>query len=242
MDRTGEHPPGCTNAITVYLIGCDHLKEQTYRLSTGPDHKHSEFRKVLREAVGNHIPDLIAEEYHPALLQSQKRQSIALEVASEMRICHRFCDLSQDERNERGIGVQIPPTQTGPGTIRLRLPIGIGPISEIQWYKHNIAHRFPIREDFWIAQFRNGIHAAVIFVCGSMHVETLKERLKRLHIKAVVIADFVGFDPRLTNAEEFRAREEVRVHGFSPIATGPESKCFCIGLEIDNTADDQNLE
>jgi hypothetical protein len=213
---------------TVYLIGCDHNDEQTYRFSKGPDAKHFEFRRALYEAVQNHNPDLIAEEFHPELLKSRKRQSIALEVSSETGICHRFCDLSEAERHSLGIGVDFPWSWIPSDQTLFQKPQPLEEVSDHDWHKHNIAHRFPIREDFWISQLRTDTHETVIFVCGAMHVPTFKKRLEGKNIKAGVIADFVGFDPKLRNTEEFAAREDVLKCGFAPVTNDADPRCFCI--------------
>jgi len=85
----------------IYLTGCDHRAEQTYELLAGPDFKQENFKRVLRATVQTHTPDLIAEEQHPDFLESRvkskTRQSVALDLASELRICHRFCDPSRVE-------------------------------------------------------------------------------------------------------------------------------------------------
>jgi hypothetical protein len=211
----------------VYLIGCEHDCEQTYLISKGSNEKHREFERVLREAIENHNPDLIAEEYHPELLKSKRRQSIALEVASEMRICHRFCDLSEAEKWARGIGPDFPWSWIPSHQILFQQPNCLGLISDCEWHKHNVAHRFPIREEFWIAQLRDDVYKTVIFICGAMHVPTFKERLEGRNIKVRVIRDFVAFDPGVTNRVEFGAREDVRKNGFPPVLIGGDLECFC---------------
>ena len=211
----------------VYLIGCDHYDEQTYQLSKGPDPNHFEFKRVLYEAVQNHNPDLIAEEFHPELLKSRKRQSIALEAASELRICHRFCDPSRAERRELCIDVPRECFEE---------------LSDYDWYRHEIAHRTPVRESFWIAQLRGDIRKKVIFICGAMHIFTFKEPLAEMNVKVEVLVDFVSCHPSLTNEEEFRALEDVLKNGFLPVTKDADPRCFCVRPRAECSAESGNLE
>ena len=242
MELPGKNALAQGKANAIYLIGCDHHAEQTYRILKPPDAKHREFRRVLRKAVQDHNPDLIAEEYHPDFLRSSRRQSIALEVASDVRICHPFCDLSQDERNERGIGPDFPWSWIPSDQSLFRQPNHLGRISNYVWHKHDIAHRFPIREDFWISQLQNDVDRTVIFICGAMHVPTFKERLEGKNIKTIVIAEFLGFDPSLTNTEEFNASEDVRKNDFPPVLIDGNSQCFCTMQRSQTTEEFTDLE
>jgi peptide methionine sulfoxide reductase MsrA len=82
--------------MLVYLIGCDHVAAQTYpegsELGDPSNKTQREFMRLLIRAVEDHRPFLIAEEYHPEFLKRRRQRSVALEVASEVRVSHRFCD------------------------------------------------------------------------------------------------------------------------------------------------------
>ena len=87
----------------VFLIGCDHRAAQTYPESSDLDNPQNriqrEFRLLLIRAIEKHHPSLIAEEYHPEFLKRLRQNSVAVEVASEVNITHRFCDPSLENKN-----------------------------------------------------------------------------------------------------------------------------------------------
>jgi hypothetical protein len=213
----------------IYLIGCDHCKAQTYAEGSGLDDPQNktqrEFRRMLIKAIGDYDPDLIAEEHHPDLLKTKGERSVALEVASEYRICHRFCDPSQSERLKLGIGNALP---------------HIDPAASSDWYKrigteydahrHDIAHRWPIREGFWISQLRDDIYKTVVFICGTLHTYTFKERLESSGVKSQVIKDSVGCVPTLGDSDAYKALQDVRVNDFPPVTDRSDSRCFCISF------------
>jgi hypothetical protein len=215
----------------IYLIGCDHLAEQTYQILAGPDLNQEHFKQVLRDAIQFHGPDLIAEEHHTDFLvsrvKSKSRRSIALDVDSELRICHRFCDPSRAER--RRLYIDVPRDC-------------FEPLSDYDWYRHEIAHRTPIREGFWIAHLRDDIRKKVIFICGAMHILTFKERFTEMNVKVEVLADFVSRDPSLTNKEEFRALEDVLKNGFAPVTKDVDPRCFCVKPRAECSAEFGDLE
>jgi len=219
----------------VFLIGCDHCKAQTYAEGSGLDDPQNktrrEFRDVLIKAINDYDPDLIAEEHHPFYLKQHQRRSVVLEVASESRICHRFCDLSPEERMNHGIGFDLPFLDHPQCGNVVQVPDHLGTISDCEWHKHDIAHRFPIREEFWIKQLGNDIHKKVIFVCGALHTSTFSKKLIEREIDMKIIQDEVGCLTTLHGSDKYKALQFVLKNGFPPICVGADPKCFCIGLQ-----------
>lgn len=210
----------------VFLIGCDHCKAQTYAEDSGLDDPQNktqlEFREVLIKAIEDYDPDLIAEEHHPDLLKAKGRRSVVLDIASEYRICHRFCDPSRSEKLELEIGEGLPHIDPG-APFDWNSRIG----TRYDAHRHDIAHRWPIREGFWISQLRNDIYKTVIFICGALHICSFKERLESLGAKPHIIADVVGCLPTLKESDEYKALQDVRMNGFPPVTDGSDPRCFC---------------
>jgi hypothetical protein len=208
----------------VYLIVCDHVAAQTYPVGSGLDDPQNatqrEFRKLLIKTIENYDPTLIAEEYDPYILKNQGRQSVALEVATERHVCHRFCEPSLSDRRELGIDEDLPflgPLTLGEWFDRIE--------TEQEAFRHDFAHRWPVREEFWIKRLGDDIHKKVLFICGAGHRETLRRRLESRGIKVKIIEKRFGASKM--RESHFAAYRDVRRNGFPPVTDGSDSRCFC---------------
>ena len=204
----------------VYLIGCDHRKAQNYRngsaLTDPENHGQVELKKLILSVVTRHQVCLIAEESNADVLHRSQSQSVVYEAACEAGVEHRFCDPTPEERDELSIETELP---------------FYGPCSPFEWevripsvditYRHEIAHRWPIREEFWIHSLGDDIHQNLLFICGDAHRWTFRRRLEAKGIKVELIAKRVGAE-RL-DQDFFNAYREVRRNGFPPSAG-----CFCV--------------
>jgi hypothetical protein len=80
----------------VYLIGCDHKNDQTYRIDgslTAPEnHGQAELKEIILAAVDRYQLDRIAEEASADILRNTQRQSVVCEAVCESGITHRFCE------------------------------------------------------------------------------------------------------------------------------------------------------
>lgn len=203
-----------------YLIGCDHRNAQTYRndssLAAPENCTQAEFKKLILTSILRLRIDLIAEEANTDILRNTQRQSVVLEAACESGIAHRFCEPTWDEKNELSIEEDLP---------------FFGPCPPPEWVeripslgvsrRHDIAHRWPVREEFWLSCLSDKLNRNVLFVCGDAHRWTFRRRLEAKGIQVRLIAKRVGAQalPR----DYFDAYREVRQRGFPP-STG----CFCI--------------
>ena len=157
----------------IFLIGCDHRAAQTYAEGSGLDdpenNTQKEFKELLIKIIRTFYPELVAEEYDPDILKLQRRRSVAFEVASDLNICHRFCEPSPSDRCKRGIGDDLPffgPCVPGDWYDRIA--------NKQESFRHDVAHRWPIREEFWIEQLGEDIHKSILFLCGAGHRETFR--------------------------------------------------------------------
>jgi hypothetical protein len=206
--------------LVVYLIGCDHRDAQTYRndssLGAAENRRQAELKELILATFSRYQLDLIAEEANADILRNTQRQSVVYEAACESGITHRFCEPTWDEKNELSIEEDLP---------------FLGPCPPSEWearvpstdiaYRHDIAHRWPIREEFWIKRLGNGVDRNVLFICGDAHRWTFRRRLEAKGIKIRLIAKRVGAQKLRQNY--FEAYREVRRKGFPP-PTG----CFCV--------------
>jgi len=192
----------------VLLIACDHFAAQTFSADTELNDplntKRREFRELLLKSIDQFDPTLIAEEHHPEILEKRNRRSIAIEVASETNIRHRFCEPSFKDKEELGIN---------------------GPQSELvdkgrQATYNYFLREWPIREEFWIDQLGEDIHQRVLFVCGAHHRETLRRRLERRKIEVKIIEKRFGASkfPKSDFPAYKAAYRELRRNGFMPVS------------------------
>jgi hypothetical protein len=203
----------------IFLVGCDHRAAQTYaeesRLDDPENKTQREFRELLIKATRTYNPELVGEEYDPAILKLQQRRSVALEVAAEHHVCHRFCEPSPADRHDLGIDDDLPfsgPSVPGDWFDRIATPQ--------ESFRHDVAHRWPIREEFWIERLGADIHKRILFICGAGHRWTLRRRLESRSIKVKIIEKRFGAS-RIS--ESFLAAyKDVRRNGFPPA-----SGCFC---------------
>jgi hypothetical protein len=196
----------------IYLTGCDHNAAQTYLEESGPDNTQKRFRELLVKTIEKYKPELIAEEHHPEMLECQKRRSIALEVASELSILHRFCEPSRQKKNELGVGRAM----TIPDTIYFESPEH----RNFECHRHIVAHRWPIREEYWISQLGEDLHKKVVFICGAYHRWTFRKRLESRGIEVRIIEK--SFGASKVPIYQFAAYKDVRRNDFPPA-----EECVC---------------
>ena len=147
----------------VHLIGVDHKVQ--YMKSTAPASQDREanwkyYSSIIEGSIRDLRPSVVAEELNQELLDKKynKAESLLLRIkkAHEERggkaIRHIFAEPPSAEKQKLGIDFELPFSGLCPGVIPLSPPDGFPHLSDYEWHKHDIAHRFPIREDFWITQ------------------------------------------------------------------------------------------
>lgn len=213
----------------IYLIGCDHQNAQTYRTGAAiTQHEgqgQADLKDIILAAVARYQLALIAEESNADILRRSQRQSVVYDAARIGGIAHRFCDPTPDERDVLSIEEDLP---------------FCGPCPPREWeaqitsvriaYRHDIAHRWPVRECFWIDRLGDEIKQNVLFVCGDAHRWTFRRRLEARNIKVKLIAKRVGAKTLLQ--DYFEAYREVRRKGFPP-----RRGCFCVSPLNSSKAD-----
>jgi hypothetical protein len=213
----------------IYLIGCDHDKTQSAPRGIWDDN-HNIFAAAVLNVIQNCNIVLIAEEEHPCYLKQKGLRSVAFDVLTNMNkigmatnITHRFCDPSPTERKRLGIYEDLP--HLSPGSYDSEL-LNLMPTAT-DAYKHEIGHRWPIRENYWIKQLGCDLNNDVLFICGALHRMTFKHRLEAKEIKVKIVAKRVGHSKGAVaselNFEEFSAYKEVARKGF-PL----EIRCPCV--------------
>jgi hypothetical protein len=174
---------------------------------------------------------LIAEEEHPCYLKQKGLRSVALDVLSNLHrigmatnVKHRFCDPCPSERRRLGIYEDLP--HLSPGCFDAELS-NLMPTVTLA-HRHNIGHRWPIREEFWIEQLGPDLHKDVLFVCGALHRITFRRRLEAKGAQVRIVEKRVGHQNGVVRSElvseEFSAYRFVRRNHVLP-----DSGCPCCG-------------
>lgn len=139
---------------------------QTYRIGSSlvdPENRgHAELKELIRDVVECYQPVIIGEEASADVLRSAQRNSVAYDAAREIGIKHRYCDPTWDQRYKLSIGEELP---------------FLGPGPPFEWealipsldvaHRHDIAHRWPVREEFWLDSLGDELNHQKIPVSSS---------------------------------------------------------------------------
>ncbi len=218
----------------IYLVGCNHDRHQRFFPAHGLRPGHEAFKAFIKGTVFKYNISLIAEELsdpkEPDLENPNRipRSSVALHLINELRaircIEHRYCEPCSRDKNRLGIGggfpfIQEPCNRDFSSLIR----------NKREAHLHDIAHRWPIREKFWIERLVDGLDREVLFICGALHRCTFGSRLHAAGAETRVLDRFFEHEVGLCRSdickEEFEAYREVRLHRFQT-----EDECPCISL------------
>jgi len=202
----------------VYLVGCDHQTAQTYPAATSlllPENATQlQFGLFLIDQIKKYAITTVGEESNTDILKRSGRNSVVCEAAHG-RATHVYCDPTPQERDELDIGEDLPFFAPGPTAWETLIK------SVDQSNLHDIAHRWPIREGFWLDQLAEHSQEQVLFVCGDAHRWTFRHRLEERGIEVKVIAKRFGAAP--LSRRFFDAYKSVRRNGFLP-----KAGCFCV--------------
>jgi hypothetical protein len=176
---------------------------------------------VVESAIESVHPDLLVEEDHPDWLLKAKSVSILLAIANknQPRIGHIFVD--PNDCGRKAIGYK-----KWEQIIRLNeinsLLIPNNNESELENLAraHEIAHQFPIREQFWLAELRKKTASNILFVCGDIHLYTFTRLLATKRIAFSVFAKGIGVND--TNKIEYKALKYAQDNNMFY-----ETDCFC---------------
>jgi hypothetical protein len=218
----------------IYLAGCRHEPYQTFKPASNYfPLAQRRFESFLRNAIEANEIDLVAEELDCEYSEQKKRQSVALNLVIELKrartIDHRYCGPTPSKRNDLGIGRGLPFIDD-PVDPELSKVIQTAREAHL----HDIGHRWPIRENFWIERLGNDLHCDVLFICGALHVCTFASRLRAKQIPVKVLERFFerpkGWLLSEGNAIEFAACKDVLRSGFPP-----DKGCFCVSAPVENS-------
>jgi hypothetical protein len=210
----------------IYLVGCRHKPYQTFNPASSYFPKaRNRFKSFLRSAIEVNEIDLVAEELDCEFFEREKRQSVALNLANELRntrdIEHRYCDPTPSKRCEIGIGRGLPIDDPVDPELSKLIK------TKREAHLHDIAHRWPVREEYWIRKLAGDLQRNVLFICGALHVCTFGSRLRTKQVPVTVLQRFFerpkGWLVSDDNAIEFAACKDVLRNGFPP-----EKGCFCL--------------
>jgi len=222
----------------IYLIGCDHNKVQSAPDGVWNDN-HRELAGIILQVIADRNIVLIAEEEHPSYLSQKGMRSVALDVLTSLHqigratnITHRFCEPCPAEKERRGINYDLP--HLAPGCFDQELS-NLMPTKAVA-HQHDIGHRWPIREEFWLEQIGDELYRDLLFICGALHRITFKRRLESRGALVRIVDKRVGHKCGVVGSElepeEFSAYRFTRRNRVSP-----DADCPCCRYRFDLGSD-----
>ena len=150
------------NKRRVLIVGTDHQIQM--RGSGASKEKSDEFRKQLVEWCRSESPRAIAEEMSKdALTEAGSNGTVPQEVAGELNLEHKYCDLGRKARKEFGVQDK-------------------NEIKSAAWWSDqgstsDLHMRERIREKYWLNELVKLDTYPIIFVCGYCHVDSFESLL-----------------------------------------------------------------
>jgi len=169
--------------MCIYLIGVKH-EYQYEDYGSGSIELHS----FLLHLANDKCVDLIGEELSEEAILLRREAlgreavgSVANNVASELRIKHKFCDPDSSQREQLGIKNR--------DKIVLELAIARPWTSDL-WLEVEAAEReyWPIKEADWLDRILEEDFERCIFILGAEHVETFCRSLDREQVEYEIVA------------------------------------------------------
>ncbi len=133
--------------------------------------------RLCREFKVRAVAEEMSEE---ALAEKSCAASIPMQVASALRVPHRFCDPNRVERAKLEIRQE--------NDIRVEAFLSNSTLSESE-IAACIAESHAKRERYWLEQLRGLSVWPVLFICGANHVASFCQLLKQQGIVAHVAAE-----------------------------------------------------
>ena len=115
-----------------------------------------------------------------ALTEKNCTFSIPMQIASALKIPHRFCDPNRTERAKLGIRQE--------NEIRIQAWLSSSTLSDSE-LAARVTESYAMRERYWLAQLCELNVWPVLFICGADHVSSFCELLKQQSIAAHVAAE-----------------------------------------------------
>jgi hypothetical protein len=196
----------------IHLIGADHFRAQRKKRGLEPTEIQRYYQSVVESAIHSIHPDLLAEEDHPSYLSEDGAESLLLPIAQSHGIRHLYVEA--DRATQRKLGYKTV-------DVIKELLIARGDLSAHAASAHKIAHQFPIRERFWLAEIDKAVAGKVLLVFGDLHLATFTGLLASGGIPYSIFAERVGVDT--ANDPEYAAlkyAEDNNMFG--------QTNCFCL--------------
>jgi hypothetical protein len=195
----------------IYLIGVMH-GVQSISVGSEETADHTRYRLYLERTIQDYEPEFVAEEYSDdalsmsALRRNRPQEFFTKRVATSRNVGHLLCDAPLKAKYSMGYqgwdGWEIQISRIGEPSYDCDdlLPRAL-----------EIVKDFPIREDYWLNQFRHILQMKVAFVCGDVHIDTFGRRLKSIGIPYQIVERRIGVLANRIDEIE-RERESLRAY------------------------------
>ena len=156
----------------VYLLGVDH-KYQHNSEHYIPVSKQaiSDFKSYLKSICISKRIKTIGEEFHESHLKEDREMSVPKEVASDIGVCHKYCEPDDDEATKLGY----------------KTPLFQGRNESIEEFEKRDRENEKIRELGWISKIMSLNKWPILFICGPLHVKSFSNLLRKQSINVIIV-------------------------------------------------------
>lgn len=174
----------------IYLIGVDH-KIQHNGIGCADLSLRNKFSAFLKDKIQEYGITLLAEEFNEDCLKNLKDIATIKNVAEELKIEHRFCELSENERKVRKI---LSPSEIYSEKLNIHSYSGLKPNlnkEQGEIFDKEMEKSFLQRETEWFCKISDCLNTKnILFICGSDHLESFLLLLNSRQCKVKILFDF----------------------------------------------------
>ncbi len=171
----------------IYLIGVKHEFQHDGN-SCVDIASRNKFSAFLKNKAKEYNVALLAEEFNEDCLKNSKGNiSIVKKAAEELKIKHRFCELSKDERKAKNI---LSESEIYSKKLNIRRYGGVCPVldeNQQKIFDEEMEKSFLAREIEWFLKINDYFDKNILFVCGSDHIESFLLLLNSRQHKVKII-------------------------------------------------------
>jgi len=180
----------------IYLVGISDHNVQHNGNGCADLFVRNKFSMFLKEKIKEYDISLVAEEFNEDALYEVSKgnistvKNVAEELKSEgLKIEHRFCELSKNERKARNI---LSPSEIYSEKLNIHRYSGPKPKLDKDQQKifdGEMEKSFLARETVWSEKISDYIDRNVIFVCGVDHVRSFELLLTGKEYKPMILVE-----------------------------------------------------
>ena len=170
----------------VYLIPVSDHNIQHDGNGSADVRLRNKFSDFLKKKILDLNIVLMAEEFNEdALKMSKGSNSTVKNITEELKIQHRFCEPSIEERKLKNIH---SPSEILSKKLSIKIERRLNESEQKIFYKER-EKSFAAREEIWFEKIKDALDRNMIFVCGTSHIERFRSFLSDKGYKTEILVD-----------------------------------------------------